>query len=284
MKSTVIFLVLNFVIAHVQGQLIKSLDTLYANETKNVALFFPNPIRQGITGSANFAFTYNREKEQFFGLLQATPGEDSNLLVVCADGQVYSYILSFDKNLEKFNYFIDRAESIGNERFRNDVLPARDTLTDKEVIPTESEMNPLPKSLEPSKTDYLERSCISLLKLPNRKNYLRKNQKVSLGIKNMVYYGAETFIVIQMENASGIDFEVDFLNIYRVNGNNKRKASYQETWLKPIFIYGLPKNLMNGSVLKVVYVLPKFTLAENERLTLRLKEIHGSRSVELKLK
>ena len=51
------------------------LDTIYANDTKNVALFFPEPIRQGITGSENFVFTYNRENEQYFGLLQAKPGK-----------------------------------------------------------------------------------------------------------------------------------------------------------------------------------------------------------------
>lgn len=49
------------------------LDTIYANDTKNVALFFPEPIRQGVTGADNFVFTYNREKEQYFGLLQAKP-------------------------------------------------------------------------------------------------------------------------------------------------------------------------------------------------------------------
>ena len=37
------------------------LDTIYANDTKNVALFFPEPIRQGITGSDNFVFTYNKD-------------------------------------------------------------------------------------------------------------------------------------------------------------------------------------------------------------------------------
>ena len=45
------------------------LDTIYANNKKNVALFFPNTIRQGITGSDNFVFTYNREKGQYFGLM-----------------------------------------------------------------------------------------------------------------------------------------------------------------------------------------------------------------------
>ena len=73
----------------------QTLDTIYANDKKNVALFFPEPIRQGITGTSNFVFTYNREKEQYFGLLQATPGTESNLLTVTKNGQVYSYILKY---------------------------------------------------------------------------------------------------------------------------------------------------------------------------------------------
>ena len=37
------------------------LDTLYANETKNVALFFPSPLRQGIVVSDFFVFSFNRD-------------------------------------------------------------------------------------------------------------------------------------------------------------------------------------------------------------------------------
>ena len=134
----------------------------------------------------------------------------------------YSLICSYKnynfvtKNLVKFNYFIDGAESIGNERYTNEALPDRDPLIEREVLSAGSKINPLPKSLDSSKIDYLERSCISLLKLPNRKNYLKRSQNVSLGIKNMVYYKAETYVVIQMENTSGIDFEVDFLKIYKI--------------------------------------------------------------------
>tara|TARA_R110002051_G_scaffold127873_2_gene201498 strand:+ start:4791 stop:4952 length:162 start_codon:yes stop_codon:yes gene_type:complete len=41
-----------------------SLDTIYANDKVTVALFFPHTICQGITGSENFVFTYNNEKQQ----------------------------------------------------------------------------------------------------------------------------------------------------------------------------------------------------------------------------
>lgn len=86
----------------------KTLDTIFANDKKNVALFFPNPIRHGITGTDHFVFSYNREKEQYFGLLQATPGTESNLLTITSDGQVYSYILKYSNDLLKLNYSISK--------------------------------------------------------------------------------------------------------------------------------------------------------------------------------
>ena len=113
MKAIIIIaitLFTNFVVAQ------QTLDTIHANDKKNVALFFPEPIRQGITGTSNFVFTYNREKEQYFGLLQATPGTESNLLTVTKNGQVYSYILKYKEQLSKLNYFITAKESIGSER------------------------------------------------------------------------------------------------------------------------------------------------------------------------
>ena len=95
-----------FVNAQHQSQI----DTIYVNNQKNVALFFPKPIRQGITGSSNFVFTYNREKAQYFGLLQASPGKESNLLAITNDGHVYAYILKYKNRLSKLNYFIGKKE------------------------------------------------------------------------------------------------------------------------------------------------------------------------------
>src|SRR5690606_19915714 len=93
----------------------KPLDTIYANDKNIVALFFPEPVVQGITGASHFVFSYNREKQQYFGLLQAQRGEESNLLVVTDGGAVYSYILKYADTLSKLNYFISPEERIGEE-------------------------------------------------------------------------------------------------------------------------------------------------------------------------
>ena len=101
-NSIIIVLVFISAFAKVNAQTTHLLDTIYANDTKNVALFFPEPIRQGITGSDNFVFTYNREKEQYFGLLQAKPGKESNLLVINRNGSIFSYIVRYKSQLSKW--------------------------------------------------------------------------------------------------------------------------------------------------------------------------------------
>jgi len=114
MKNSLILsiILVAFSLSRINAQV--ELDTIYANDVKNVALFFPEPIQQGITGSDNFVLTYNREKEQTFALLQATPGKESNLLVITNSGAIFSYIVKYSKELQNLNYFIKKSGSIGN--------------------------------------------------------------------------------------------------------------------------------------------------------------------------
>src|SRR5690606_27818386 len=123
----------------------------------------------GMTGAANYAFSYNREKEQYFGLLQATPGEESNLLVVSNSGQIYSYIVRYAEKVEKLNYFIDGAESIGNER--SGMAPIVNDL-DTSVI---SDSLPQIKNLP----DY-SKLCGQLINNPRPFNQIRYNDGITV--------------------------------------------------------------------------------------------------------
>tara|TARA_R110001606_G_scaffold375295_2_gene533530 strand:+ start:243 stop:524 length:282 start_codon:yes stop_codon:yes gene_type:complete len=89
------------------------------------------------------------------------------------------------------------------------------------------------------------------------------------------------YLVIEIKNKSGVDFEIDYLNIYRTNGNNKRKASFQKLQQKAIYKYKMPHIIKNGERQRFVYVLPKFVLGTNEKLLLELQELKGSRRIEL---
>lgn len=239
----------------------QTLDTIYANDKKNVALFFPEPIRQGITGTSNFVFTYNREKEQYFGLLQATPGTESNLLTVTKNGQVYSYILKYKEQLPRLNYFITTKESIGSER------------------PLILKQKPIVQPL--GRTDYFRKSCNHLLKSNSGSITTKRKKGVKLQLQKKVYNASEVYLVLEIKNKSEIDFEVDYLNVYRVNGNKKRKASYQKLLIQADYKHEMPNIIKVGQSHRFVYVLPKFVLGDDEKLQVELNEKKGNRKLIL---
>ncbi|MFY0715360.1 DUF4138 domain-containing protein [Seonamhaeicola sp. NFXS20] len=239
----------------------QTLDTLYANNQNTVAVFFPEAIKQAITGAPHFVFTYNRETKQYFGLLQARPGEESNLLVVTDDGLVYSYILKYADELPKFNYFISKTKSIGNEE------------------PLSLIQKPKPKTLDSvyRSVEYYKTFCKNLLNQKPEKIATKQSNGVKIYLQKLVYYNSETYLVMEVSNSSGIAFELDFLKVYRVSGNKKRKASHQRLEIKPIYTYSVPAKISNGQSLRFVYVLPKFVLGNKEKLELELQELNGGR-------
>ena len=271
MKKLTPLLVLLIMMATVKAQNVAVMDTIYASEQKTVSLFFPDPIRQGITGSSNYAFSFNREKVQYFGLLQATPGEESNLLVVTQDGGVYSYLLRYSQKLDKLNYFISDSERIGNERTGPFILPQKNiSLVDSDTIPTSD------KAL-----DY-RKLCSQLLRNPRPFDQIKYRDGVTIRMAKSIYYLNEVYVVFEIDNNSQIDFEINSLDLYKVNGNNKRKASYQELLISPIYQFRIPKVVLKGQKVQFVGVYPKFTLGAREKLKFKLEEINGNRDVVVK--
>ena len=244
------------------------LDTIYANDTKNVALFFPEPIRQGITGSDNFVFTYNREKEQYFGLLQATPGKESNLLVVNRNGSIFSYIVRYKKQLSKLNYFIPLSSSIGNEK----------PIVKDSVLVESSE------ELVDKGTYYYQKLCSYLLNRKQRIARIKKrNEGIILTVENIVFDKDELYFVIEIENNSTLDYDLNFLNLSIETRQKGKRKSLQSLYQEPIYKQHLPSKIAEGKMVRFVYVMPKFSLSNDRRAILELNEKDGERNIKLNI-
>jgi hypothetical protein len=259
-----------------QGVIFSSevLDTIYANDQKNVALFFPAPIRQGITGSENFIFTYNREKEQHHGLLQGLPGKESNLLVISATGAVFSYIVKYSEELEKLNYFIDKSGSIGNES------PNFKAVTEDELA-----RDSKPDELLSEKDFYYQDFGTYLLRSKQRLGRIKKKKEgIQLQVENIVFHGEELYFVLKLENDSHIDYEPAFLDISVETRQKGKKKSIQKLVQEPVFTYKLPQKVQKSQSARFIYVLQKFSIAEDKVVVLDLKELNGERDIKLKVK
>lgn len=239
----------------------RTLDTIYANEHNTVALFFPHPIRQAVTGDKHFIFSYDREVAGHLGLLQGSDGVDSNLLVITTDGTAYAYIVVYAEELDQMNYFIDEGSKIGVER------PERTSFGTKDS-----------SMVAPNLYDGL---CSLLLDKKSRNLGTARSDGIRMRLMDRVYEGNEVYLLIGINNRSGIDFEMGRLDIFRVNGSKKRRASHQEIPLQPLYVCQDSPMIPSGEMIKLVCILPKFVLGKGEALKLVLEEARGNRRVTL---
>lgn len=268
MKIKYFFIIMAFISMALKAQENEVLDTIYANEQKNVAMFFPGPIRQGITGAKNFVFSYNREKEQYFGLLQATPGKESNLLVINGNGAIFSYIVRYSKKLPKLNYFVPEAESIGNER---------------PFVPKEVDNNDSIYQIK-YKNEYYQRFCSFLINQKRQIYKLKKTKEsITLSVDNIVFDRDEFYFVIQIDNQSSLAYDLNFLEVSIQTKQQGKKKSLQTLPLKPKYVFGIPGRIAEHQMKRLVYVLPKFSLGDDRRVILELNEKNGGRNPRLKI-
>ncbi|HEA30023.1 MAG TPA: DUF4138 domain-containing protein [Leeuwenhoekiella sp.] len=268
MKAYILILAFILAITKASAQQSVTLDTIDANDQKNVALFFPEPIRQGITGSDNFVFTYNRNKEQYFGLLQAKPGMESNLLVVNRNGSVFSYIVRYKKQLDRLNYFIPKSKSIGNE---------------KPIVDDSAKVN-VSKTALGNEVYYHQKFCSYLLDRKQRIGQIKKrNEGIVLSVVNIVFDKEELYFVIQIENKSTLDYDLNFLKLSFETRQKGKKKSLQRLYQEPIFKYNLPSKVAENKTVRLVYVLPKFSISNDRRAVLELNEKNGERNLKLKI-
>lgn len=113
MKNHILFPIISCLLFSIQapGQ---TLDTIYANDHQVVSLSFTDPIQTGMTGSPNYAFSFNREQADNLGLLQAEKGQESNLLVRTTTGNLYAFILAYREHLTLLHYYITPDQSLTN--------------------------------------------------------------------------------------------------------------------------------------------------------------------------
>ena len=206
---------------------------LECTANKNTSLIFSNPIKNAIVGSDNFIFAFNKENYGKIGILKGTPGEESNLLVITENGNIFSFTVRYKKEVSKTNYFIDDTYLIGNENnkvvgktSKNKDLLVNDDSNAKEVTINDyqSDDNVAIDSIY----NYKE-SCIDEINKTGfyKRIYGSKN-KITIKLKNISYKNDELFFSIVLSNESTLDYDINYLNYY-ITSRNKKKTTTTQT-------------------------------------------------------
>lgn len=236
----------------------QNLDTLYANERQVLSLFFESDIEKAITGADHFAFTFNRETGETLGLLQATPGPDSNLLVITEGGTVHNFVLTYRDSLSIFSK----------------VIGLVDESEELELRSKDSEVN----------SGAIQEICRQMF--ANEFPYITSKRKrgITLKITSGFYHDNYVYLGYELDNGTAIDYEIDAFTLRKVLGKQSVKSSFQESLLTPVYTYHLPGILPQFSATRFIVVYPKFTFGRSESLKVSLREKHGSRNLDFSIR
>jgi len=97
----------------------------------------------------------------------------------------------------------------------------------------------------------------------------------------MYHMEDEVYVQFEIANHCGVGFDFGDLELFRVSGKRGRRASYQELELLPLYRHVVPRSVMHGQKVRLVYVYPKFHLDKGEKLRADLTERGTTRRVGL---
>jgi len=266
---------------------------IYSTSNKNTSLFFKTPIKSGIVGNPNFTFGYSPKGDSKIGILKATPGEESNLLVITENGNIFSFTIRYKKEIEKSNHFISDDLAIGNETgniqgtnknidYKKEVKTIENSSNVVEAVTVNNyENSKIPDSLSTNTHEGKSKKELGKPLFYNR-IYGSKN-KVTIKLKNITYQNDELYFTLILKNESTLDYDINYLNFYIISRNKSRNTVAQMIPYEPLYVYNLPSKITYFKEIEVVYVYKKFTINENKTLLVELTENNGERTIKLEI-
>jgi hypothetical protein len=163
---------------------------------------------------------------------------------------------------------VPKASSIGNEK----------------PIATDSTKVTKIEDLVDNRTFYYTKFSSYLLERKQRIGTIQKrNDGIILSIENIVFDKEELYFVIQIENKSTLDYDLNFLNLSIETRQKGKRKSLQKLIQEPIYKYNLPSRIAEGKVIRLVYIVPKFSISNDRRMVVELNEKNGERDLKLKI-
>lgn len=111
--------------------------------------------------------------------------------------------------------------------------------------------------------------------------YARKGN-IYLWLKGLYYNRNEIYVQFKLENKESVDLDIGFVR-FSIATSYKKYSSEQNTELKPVFTYKVPKTVKGGTENHFVVVFSKFGLNENKQLVVQLDEEFGNRDLTMEI-
>lgn len=232
---------------------------------KTVHVIFPAPIRYVDLGSADLLAAKADGTENVLRVKAALRdfSRESNLSVITEDGAYYSFNVKYSDNPEKLS------------------IEMKDFLHDGEAVNRPNNAMEIYMQELGSESPLL----VSLIMKSIYKNDRReikhigcKRFGVQFLLKGIYAHNDLLYFHLQLKNSSNLPFDVDYINFRVVDKKVAKRTATQEHILWPVRAHNNVQRIGAKSSERMVFTLPKFSIADDKCLVVELAEKEGGRN------
>ena len=245
------------------------------NDKKDVLVFFESNITKAKTGYSNYVVGYENASNSRVCILKSKgpSNTESNLTVYTEDGNIFSLPLKYSKDITKTSYAIPSSLSKGN-------------LKNNENKKSDEKKDTLKKQVERKSEKITHISNINLIQsnLPEIKHYSEQSENIILRLINIVYKNEYLYFVLELENASTLDYDINYISYYIKSRKASRKSSSQKFNLSRSnlrFQYNYKERISVSESNRFIVVFNKFSIDKKKSLEIELNESNGERNIKL---
>lgn len=240
------------------------------SDVKTTHIIFSEKIKYIDVGSAYFVADTvgNILKLKHTGEeLENLKSRQSNITVITGKGSYYSIDTGYNRDPEVTTY------------------KAVETLT---MIDYFAEENAGRMEREDKTAQDLQELCLLSEMAPSTVHVRDHNDGLNLTLNGIYYRNIQNKMVLRLEiyNTSKITLDIDqvlFRSKLKNNNTLKKDYVYQERVMKPVKSCGEQQQIQLGEKRVLTFIFDKFTLNEDEILSLEVSEHAGGRSVSIRI-
>lgn len=234
-------------------------DSLAIGYSKTTNIIFPYAIKNVDRGSAEILVQKAKGMDNILQLKAAKQQfVPTNLTVVTADGQLYSFLLRYDEKTPDLNFSVNTTES------QQQVILFSGESSNEKELQLYSKLAVFDKSM---------------IRGEKERKYDIKLQLNGIFIQNDVMYYR-----IVVTNHSKIKYDVDQFRFFIRDSKKVKRTASQEIEISPCYILNNAATIDEDSENTFVFAVPKFTIPEEKYLAIQLTEKNGGRQVALHVK
>ncbi|MGM9512468.1 conjugative transposon protein TraN [Larkinella sp. GY13] len=257
---------LNNYILPIAKMAIKGSHPVGINSTKTVHIIFPSQIKEVDAGIPEIITQITPSFNNVLRIksITETAFAESNLTVLTAAGDLYSFIVNYQECPEILNINVEKnfeSDQIVSRAFKTSTFHKSDFL-----IP----------SISLSEREIRENFEYITSHKKFIKNIGVRNHMVSAFLGNMYMDNALMYLSVTVENNSNVTYPIDFVKVYVRDVEGAKRQTIQEEELRIILLNDV-NSVDNGKSKTLVVAIPRITISSDKQLEFELYEQKGGR-------